>query len=62
VFVTPKGVVPPTFSVLVQEVQTEGKYAIDSPGFPASFSGAPEDYNLGKNFTLNLFNFLTEGL
>lgn len=33
----------------VQEVQTEGKYAIDSPGFPASFSGAPEDYNLEEN-------------
>nr|XP_027213702.1 beta-parvin-like [Penaeus vannamei] len=33
----------------VQEVQTEGKYAIDSPGAPMSVDIPPDDYNLDDN-------------
>lgn len=33
----------------VQEVQHEGKYAIDSPGSPMSVDVPPDDYNLGDN-------------
>ncbi|XP_064086841.1 beta-parvin-like [Macrobrachium nipponense] len=33
----------------VQEVQTEGKYAIDSPGSPFSVDVPPDDYNLDDN-------------
>ncbi|XP_030760857.1 beta-parvin-like [Sitophilus oryzae] len=33
----------------VQEVQTEGKYAIDSPGYATAPSISPEDYNLEEN-------------
>lgn len=32
----------------VQEVQEEGKYAIDSPGNPAMADVPPEEYTLGK--------------
>jgi len=31
----------------VQEVQEEGKYAIDSPGNPAMADVPPEEYTLG---------------
>lgn len=34
---------------LVQEIQEEGKYAIDSPGKPNAPEIPPEDYNLGEN-------------
>lgn len=33
---------------VVQEVQAEGKYAIDSPGNPTAPDHPPEDYTLGK--------------
>lgn len=33
--------------VAVQEVQEEGKYAIDSPGNPALAEVSPEEYTLG---------------
>ncbi|XP_066250489.1 beta-parvin [Euwallacea similis] len=33
----------------VQEVQTEGKYAIDSPGYPTAPQLPPEEYNLEEN-------------
>ncbi|XP_042887985.1 beta-parvin-like [Penaeus japonicus] len=33
----------------VQEVQTEGKYAIDSPGAPMAVDIPPDDYNLDDN-------------
>ncbi|KAK7074927.1 hypothetical protein SK128_027584 [Halocaridina rubra] len=33
----------------VQEVQTEGKYAIDSPGSPYAVEVPPDDYNLDDN-------------
>lgn len=33
--------------VIVQEVQEEGKYAIDSPGNPAMSDLPPEEYTLG---------------
>jgi parvin len=33
----------------VQEVQAEGKYAIDSPGNPNNIEIPPEDYNLFDN-------------
>jgi parvin len=33
----------------VQEVQAEGKYAIDSPGNPNAIEIPPEDYNLVDN-------------
>ncbi|KAF7266099.1 beta-parvin [Rhynchophorus ferrugineus] len=33
----------------VQDVQTEGKYAIDSPGFPTAAAISPEEYNLDEN-------------
>lgn len=39
------------FVILVQEVQEEGKHAIDSPGNPNAPVIPPEDYNLG-NFTI----------
>lgn len=32
----------------VQEVQAEGKYAIDSPGCATVLNLPPEDYNLGQ--------------
>ena len=35
-----------TFSV--QEVQSEGKYAIDSPGSPFAMDIPPDEYNLGN--------------
>lgn len=35
--------------ILVQEIQDEGKYAIDSPGNPNAPEIPPEDYNLGDN-------------
>lgn len=35
--------------ILVQEVQQEGKHAIDSPGLPNAPEIPPEDYNLGDN-------------
>lgn len=35
--------------VTVQEVQEEGKYAIDSPGNPAMADVPPEEYTLGTN-------------
>lgn len=38
---------------LVQEVQAEGKYAIDSPGCATVLNLPPEDYNLGE-FNLNI--------
>lgn len=34
---------------LVQEIQEEGKYAIDSPGKPNAPEIPPEDYNLNDN-------------
>lgn len=34
---------------IVQEVQEEGKYAIDSPGFAASPEMPPEEYALDEN-------------
>lgn len=34
---------------LVQEIQEEGKYAIDSPGKPNAPEIPPEDYNLSDN-------------
>lgn len=37
------------FSILVQDVQEEGKYAIDSPGKPNAPEIPPEDYNLNDN-------------
>lgn len=40
--------------VPVQEVQEEGKYAIDSPGNPAMADVPPEEYTLG----INSFNCL----
>lgn len=33
----------------MQDVQNEGKYAIDSPGNPNAPEIPPEDYNLGDN-------------
>lgn len=33
----------------MQEVQEEGKYAIDSPGNPAMAEVSPEEYTLGKS-------------
>lgn len=36
------------FCLLVQEVQEEGRYAIDSPGSPTAPDLPPEDYALGK--------------
>lgn len=33
---------------LVQEIQQEGKHAIDSPGSPLSADIPPEIYSLGK--------------
>lgn len=40
-----------SFSILflVQEIQEEGKYAIDSPGKPNAPEIPPEDYNLSDN-------------
>lgn len=38
-----------THLVLVQEIQQEGKYAIDSPGLPNAPEIPPEDYNLEEN-------------
>lgn len=35
--------------LIVQEVQEEGKYAIDSPGFAANTDSPPEDYTLDEN-------------
>lgn len=35
--------------MLVQEVQEEGKYAIDSPGCAANPELPPEEYNLEEN-------------
>lgn len=35
--------------ILVQEIQEEGKYAIDSPGSPNAPEIPPEDYNLADN-------------
>lgn len=35
--------------VLVEEVQAEGKYAIDSPGSPTTPLIPPEDYDLEEN-------------
>lgn len=35
--------------LLVQEVQAEGKNAIDSPGFATALNLPPEDYNLGES-------------
>lgn len=35
--------------LIVQEVQEEGKNAIDSPGFAAMVDLPPEDYNLEEN-------------
>lgn len=32
----------------VQEVQEEGKHAIDSPGSPTAIDHPPEEYDLGK--------------
>lgn len=32
----------------MQEVQEEGKYAIDSPGSPTATDIPPEEYDLGK--------------
>lgn len=37
------------FLFLVQEIQEEGKYAIDSPGKPNAPEIPPEDYNLNDN-------------
>lgn len=37
------------FVFLVQEIQEEGKYAIDSPGKPNAPEIPPEDYNLNDN-------------
>lgn len=37
---------PIILHILVQEVQEEGKYAIDSPGSPIT-DLPPEEYNLG---------------
>lgn len=34
--------------ILVQDVQAEGKYAIDSPGSPTAPEFPPEDYSLRK--------------
>lgn len=34
----------------MQEVQEEGKYAIDSPGNPAMADVPPEEYTLGTYF------------
>lgn len=33
----------------MQEVQTEGKYAIDSPGYATAPVIPPEEYNLGNS-------------
>lgn len=33
----------------MQEVQAEGKYAIDSPGSPMAPEMPPEEYALGNN-------------
>lgn len=35
--------------ILVQEVQEEGKYAIDSPGYAATPDMPPEEYALDEN-------------
>lgn len=40
---------PPFCVPTVQEVQSEGKYAIDSPGNPSAPVIPPEDYNLAEN-------------
>lgn len=37
------------FYFTVQEVQEEGKYAIDSPGLAANPDMPPEDYTLDEN-------------
>lgn len=39
----------PLFQNVVQEVEEEGKYAIDSPGVLQSIEIPPEDYNLKDN-------------
>lgn len=43
--------------ILVQDVQAEGKYAIDSPGSPTAPEFPPEDYSLRKSAFNDLHNF-----
>lgn len=40
----------------MQEVQTEGKYAIDSPGYATAPVIPPEEYNLGNKLKVIVFH------
>lgn len=45
------------YTASVQEVEAEGKYAIDSPGSPTAPVVPPEDYALGLYTCLKKYKF-----